>query len=204
MKLVTFGCSHTYGHGLPDCHIEPNMPGPKPSEFAWPNLLAQKLKLDVVNLSAPGIGNLHMLWKLLNYKFDNDDICIIAWTYFYRVPFSILTFNPKDNIFDPGVHDGTKKIKPGDIDSVNISIQNHLILHHAHLYLESKNINHYFVIIPHHEHKEKCPDVLQVPVLKDISTRTMAIDLALDNSHMGILSHKKIADAFAKRINVIH
>ena len=46
-KLVTFGCSYTYGHGLPDCIMAKGRAGKRPSKFAWPYLLAKKLDMSV-------------------------------------------------------------------------------------------------------------------------------------------------------------
>ena len=42
-RLVAFGCSYTYGHGLPDCIMAKGRAGKRPSKFAWPYLLAKKL-----------------------------------------------------------------------------------------------------------------------------------------------------------------
>ena len=72
-RLVAFGCSYTYGYGLSDCHIEPNKPGPNPSKLAWPSLLANMLDLEVVNCSNIGASNIHILWRLINFDFKNDD-----------------------------------------------------------------------------------------------------------------------------------
>ena len=56
-RLITFGCSNTYGHGLPDCHVPPNEAGPNPSKVAWPQLLADRRGLECVNLGQPGGSN---------------------------------------------------------------------------------------------------------------------------------------------------
>lgn len=39
-KLVVFGCSFTFGHGLPDClDVNKKGPGTLPSKMAWSNHL---------------------------------------------------------------------------------------------------------------------------------------------------------------------
>ncbi len=80
-RLITFGCSNTYGHGLPDCHIPPNKAGPNPSKFAWPQLLADRLNLECVNLGEPGGSNKLMWWKTVNFKFEPTDVVIYYATF---------------------------------------------------------------------------------------------------------------------------
>jgi hypothetical protein len=80
-NLVVFGCSFVYGHGLPDCHIDPDQPGPHPSNMAWPSLLAQRLGRNCINISSPGASNFEIVLNVLKFKFHPDDICIIMWTF---------------------------------------------------------------------------------------------------------------------------
>jgi hypothetical protein len=82
--LVTFGCSYTYGLGLADCFIPPHLAGPEPSKFAWPQILANGLNTECVNMSKPGSSNKEILNTLLNFKFAADDIIIIMWTFIER------------------------------------------------------------------------------------------------------------------------
>ena len=52
-RLITFGDSFTYGHGLVDCHVpEKNWQGPNPSKFAWPQVLGDMLGIEVINKSS--------------------------------------------------------------------------------------------------------------------------------------------------------
>ena len=45
--LITFGCSFTYGHGLPDCIGGPDgHAGPTPSEQAWPAMLGKIINMN--------------------------------------------------------------------------------------------------------------------------------------------------------------
>jgi hypothetical protein len=98
-NLIAFGCSLVYGYGLLDCHVHPNLPGPKASKLAWPNLLADISDLNCVNLSNPGASNFQLILTLLNYKFDPNDICIIMWTY----PDRDLIIHDDDNMEKIGV-----------------------------------------------------------------------------------------------------
>jgi len=67
-KIVTFGCSVTYGHGLPDCHIAPDMPGKSPSKLAWPSLVANQANVQLSNQGKCGASNLEILYNILKYK----------------------------------------------------------------------------------------------------------------------------------------
>lgn len=105
MRLVAFGCSNTYGHGLADC-IMPNMrdPGPNPSRLAWPQLVADKLNLDCVNMGNPGASNKEIWHKAINFKFEPTDTVIFLWSFVDR--YCILK---KDGGFQPLSVQGTDK-----------------------------------------------------------------------------------------------
>jgi hypothetical protein len=84
VRLVTFGCSYTYGQGLEDCFVLPNNPGPHPSVYAWPQLVANMLNVECVNKSAPASSNKQILDTLLQFDFNSDDIVLIMWTFTNR------------------------------------------------------------------------------------------------------------------------
>jgi hypothetical protein len=84
MRLIAFGCSNTYGHGLVDCFIPPGAAGPIPSKFAWPQLVANELNMDCINMALPGSSNKEILNTLLNFKFDVTDVVIVMWAYIER------------------------------------------------------------------------------------------------------------------------
>ena len=86
-RLVAFGCSNTYGEGLPDCWVDKNgdpsrtkdgYHGPKPSKLAWPRLIANNMKRKCVNFAVPGASNKHILDIILHTKFVKGDIVVIV------------------------------------------------------------------------------------------------------------------------------
>jgi len=87
MKLITAGCSYTYGHGLKDCFIPPNGYGPEPSQYAWPAVLAKKLNIECVNLALPGGSNSYIVQQVTNYEPTIDDVVVILWSFFTRETF---------------------------------------------------------------------------------------------------------------------
>ena len=85
-RLITFGDSSTYGHGLPDCFIPPYNAGDYPSKLGWVNILADKLNIDkIVNLARPGASNRFILHRIINFNdFKNDDLVIIQFAHLTR------------------------------------------------------------------------------------------------------------------------
>jgi len=87
MRVIAFGCSYTYGHGLPDCIDKNNhkAPGPNPSIFSWANLFATKhMRRPCVNMSNCGASNQRIAWNILNFDFRENDYVIIMWTHPFR------------------------------------------------------------------------------------------------------------------------
>lgn len=80
-NLVAFGCSLTFGHGLPDCFIPPVFPGKSPSLLSWPALVAKNLGVNCANNSSPGSSNFEIALSVMSYKFNKDDLCLIMWSY---------------------------------------------------------------------------------------------------------------------------
>lgn len=202
-RLITFGCSNTYGHGLADCHVEPNLHGPNPSKLAWPSLLANMLDLELINCSNPGASNIHILWKLLNFNFADDDLCIIMWTFFGRHPFSKLKYDSSIVEWD---NYETSEIKTlSELNRENIVIRNMISIHHGYIHLLQKNIKHLFIVGSPDMRLYKIPNI-EIPTLinKDDTIKKYAVDKALDNIHVGPKTHMNIAKILLDKINVIH
>jgi lysophospholipase L1-like esterase len=71
MKLLTVGDSFTYGEELAEL------------TSAWPNLLADQLSYELINLARPGSGNTRMVRNCIE-QINNYDLVIIAWSHFAR------------------------------------------------------------------------------------------------------------------------
>ena len=100
-RIIAHGCSCTYGHSLEDCvdPVNAALPGPFPSKKAYPQLIADTLGRECINVSTPGIGNLNILRNILNFDYRQDDIVIVMWTSFCRSTLirdddSNINFNP--------------------------------------------------------------------------------------------------------------
>jgi hypothetical protein len=81
-RLVAFGCSHTYGMGLPDCFNRvTKFAGEHPSKLAWPELLANKLGVESVNLSRPGNSCKRIWHDVISTELTDLDTVVILWTH---------------------------------------------------------------------------------------------------------------------------
>ena len=74
-RLVTFGCSYPFGQGLPDCigHNSIYAPGPNPSLYAFPSLIAKQIGVENINLARPGASNKEIVYKVQQFQFERDD-----------------------------------------------------------------------------------------------------------------------------------
>jgi len=191
-RLVAFGCSHTFGHGLKDCITDDNGPGDKPSRYAWPAVLASQLNCRVINRGIPGASNLQILNAILNFKFRRSDIVVIMWADVNRD----LIFK-QDGEHRPIGSWGTDKDTKHWImlhNDFDLLMRSWMCINHATLHLTSMNIsNHSFFYRPE-ELKEVQPRWCSIKV-NDIGVLAATqIDLALDNAHMGPIAHATIAD----------
>ena len=192
-RLVTFGCSFTYGHGLPDCHVEPDLPGNAPSKHAWPNLLAKKLGYDCLNLSVCGSGNYQILLDILRTDFKPDDVVVIGYSYFTRFNYYQMIDKIGEGISASSVPAEHKRMLLNDLNvkyyDEKVYWSNWLAIQHAELLLNSKNIKNYsFLNIPGGAIENK-PDLIELDNFLN-TIRVIIKDKALDKKHPGIESHR--------------
>lgn len=196
-RLVAFGCSYTYGQGLEDCFIPPKSAGPNPSAFAWPNLTAQKLNLECVNMSYPGYGNLAILNSILNFQFNDDDTVAVMWT-----------FKTRDMEFkDPNhnVHYG--RWTDGWLDKQNVYnlvMKGYIYMHHAHTYLSLKNLKFYFFDNDWYfnldtEKPNWVNDINIIPF--KFKQYEYFPPIGLDNLHPGPVFHNAVSNTLVSEIN---
>jgi hypothetical protein len=62
-KIIVGGCSHVFGHGLPDC-IE----GITPSKLAWPSFIEKDFSCEIINFSEPGNSTTKIIRSIINYS----------------------------------------------------------------------------------------------------------------------------------------
>lgn len=191
MRIVAFGCSYTYGHGLPDCLEDDKITqGPNPSNLSFSALLAKQLNYQCVNLGKSGNSNKEIWHDVLNFKFQEKDIAVITWTYFSR--FCIIK------------SDKIKRINPWTKEEklfyMNYSNRHDMVLdfygrlNHINSYLNSIDIKNYNFVIEY-------PDTDEPRWNRtDILAKFEMLDKAGDNCHPGVISHAKFSDDIYKNI----
>ena len=207
-KLIAFGCSITYGHGLKDCSINNLEPGPYPSKFAWPSIVGNKLKADVFNLSHPGASNDQILYDILNFNdYEKGDHVIILWSYLYRAMLftnegEYLPLSPNRMIHSLSVGPREWESFYKAHDDYDLWIRTVKNIHHASCYLESKQVK---ISSAHFD-----PWAIKWKTVTNSYIKNMDIDLAyinlndvvvdkaLDSLHPGEESQKNIAEIIYK------
>lgn len=196
-RLISFGCSFTYGHGLEDCFVkETNNPGEYPSKFSWPYILSKKLGIECINMGKPGASNFEILEKILNFNFLKTDIMITMWSYYSRD--LVYDENKKPIRLLTGVN-SEKYIHWVELHSnYDLILKSWFYMHHAHQYMKNLDIKFYFLsnsFVDENFQKNKpkwAHDINLFPTNFEILNRTYP--RALDNCHPGPKAHIAAAE----------
>lgn len=200
-RLVTFGCSLTYGQGLADCHIPPHSSGPHPSKFAWPKILANKLNLECVNLSKPGASNKE-IWKIiLDTQLYSDDLVIIHWSHFDRWCIIEEQFIKKIGVWKTKKHMPSKAFFKYIHSEYDMQTDLNCRSDHIERYLTDLEITHYHLVT-----KEKdIENIARWNSSRFLPIYTSRIrknfPTALDGSHPGTAAHQELADQIYRNIH---
>lgn len=191
MRLVTFGCSITYGQALEDTNWAVYRGVTPPSKLAWPAKLADILNVEVVNTAIPGAGNYLIAHQIINYKPKDNDIVVVMWSFKDR--YNIITEVGNDDYnthFHKTIGPWTKDTRSEAYykyiyDEDDALIRSNHLINYSQLYLDTLNIKHLHTM----PHDEKYSNVVNLGINK-----LRVIDLADDNSHPGPKSHLAIAE----------
>lgn len=216
-RIVAFGCSNTYGLGLPDnCDLDKDKPGAHPSEYAWPSVLAKKLNYRVVNNGVCGCSNKFIYQTILNYKFSENDICCVMWTDADRYWRNDSTFSIQDINRDWGHRHQKGFIGPWmktkmakvyyslvhseyDHDVMHMNYMYHLSLHMKKI---KKQCVQYHWSVKRNGITDKKLNKWGRPDIHSCSFKKLfdQYPKAADDSHPGPLAHEDIAQLFYERI----
>lgn len=210
MRLIAFGCSLTYGHGLADCW-DPTLRQPleHPSSFAWPAVAARELNRECVNTSFPGSSNKEILFKIQNFTFQSDDIATVLWSF----PGRSCTIKVDAEIFDGQKFDNSvfERIVPSNTKSENFYksynevdaiVDLYTRIEYANLYFNSRKINAFHFLIEPSLVKWYSWFTTPIEPLY-MSEIRKPFPLAADDLHPGKLAHREFGLEVAKRINSV-
>ena len=198
-RLIAFGCSNTYGHGLEDCIVFPtHAPGPIASKTAWPNALGKLLNVkEVINQGEPGASNKFIWRRIFDFKFRKNDIVFINWSFLDRHCFFREQYGREIMIgcwIENKPNKTYFKLLYSDLDS---TLEFFNRADHSKRYLDSLNIKNFHTTVLHDEDRNTLtiPKWMSVNLLKtNMSTIRQLHPTALDNSHPGQLAHDQFAN----------
>jgi hypothetical protein len=191
-RLITFGCSYTYGFSLPDSGNSSS------SQYSWASLLADILNLRLVNLSQSGSSNLEILTALLNYNFLPDDLVIVQWSFYNRDT----VFHPTKGCIQIGPWETYEHYKEwATVHTIHdLKIKSLLSIHHAWEHLTLLGIDFKFLNID-----EKYPMTKWTTDIKFLKTSFKDYEnvypKANDDVHPGVECHAKIAEEIFNEMN---
>lgn len=192
-RLVVFGCSHTYGYGLPDMGPESTLPH---SNFAWPTVLSADLNLSLVNNAFPGWSNYKILHKILEFKFQPNDLVVVLWATIDRD--MLLLNNGQEFHVGCWNNDEVTKTYYTIHSDVDMAVQTLTHVHHAECFLKTLGIktkhflytNKFNKIV--NQAKKNCGwfDTELIPAF----ISGIKKDMASDNLHYGVETHKQLSN----------
>lgn len=182
-RLIAFGCSLTYGHGLPDCFVSPSSPGPLPSRLGWPSIVAECLGKECVNISSPGASNKKIWNDIINFDYRETDMVFVLWSYVDRT----CIIHADTTTTNMSHWTGHATYYDEYYDKYDATLMSSLFVNHANMFLQNKNITVYNMVL----------EKTELPILKLHSTPVKHIPVylgkirddyptALDNQHPGV------------------
>ena len=189
-RLVVFGSSDTYGAHLPDCNPDTQLEI-KPSIYAWPNILGEKMSLPVNNMATPGASNKEILLSILTSSIVETDLVLVCWTYVNR------TYIVKDDNSLDKIYPNSKNVQAESyyrLYDINNLVHNTMLnISHANLFFLNKKCDIYNFYTDPLVHL-KTNSILPNPSLVYLNKFKLTVDRSTDNMHPGLQSHINIAN----------
>ena len=189
-RLVVFGSSDTYGAHLPDCNPDTQLEI-KPSIYAWPNILGEKMSLPVNNMATPGASNKEILLSILTSSVVETDLVLVCWTYVNRT-YIVKDDNSLDKIY-PNSKNKFAESYYRLYDINNLVHNTMLNISHANLFFLNKKCDIYNFYTDPLVHL-KTNSILPNPSLVYLNKFKLTVDRSTDNMHPGLQSHINIAN----------
>lgn len=180
-RLVTFGCSLTYGQYLDNS-----------SEQSWPSVLAKKLGIVCDNQAVNGASTKQIWWNIINYDFSPQDTVIILWSHLDR--WCIIKSDQVEslNVWDVEKNHKTRTYYEHIHDDYDMLVQYLLMVNHAKQYLDSQRVAKQIHLTANPIDQNFIWNQTEfVPV--DMSYIRKQFPKAQDNHHPGSEAHKEFA-----------
>jgi len=195
-RIVAFGCSNTFGQGLPDCVTASK--GDPPSRYAWPAVLGRLLNRPVLNLAIPGASNLEILHCITCTDFKPGDLVYVFWSYLDR--WSIILESEIIQI-GPWLVDNPKRKGVTEAWYKNFYNEHHARFMYKIIIEEGKRIisstvNKWTFLEPDHSGVVTDFEILSI----DLVHLHDKFPVGLDNIHVGTEAHRYIAACLKERL----
>lgn len=202
-RLITFGCSYTYGTGLPDCKnwMFDKLHNLKPSKMGWASLLADKLQLELDNESFPGSSNTEIMYNVLKYNYHKDDTVVIMWTHYVRdMLFNSVHKYPffRDRL-GPWAKTHKERLWAEYLSEKDYAMKSWFHIHHADLHLQQKGVKYIHYPATPRELGKHTLDFININNYH--SDGLEYVDKADDKLHPGVESNKILADKMYRILN---
>lgn len=201
-RLITFGCSYTYGTGLPDCKnwMFNKLHNFKPSKMGWASLLADKLDLELVNESFPGSSNTEIMYNILKYDYHKDDTVVIMWTHYVRdMLFNSAHKYPffRDRL-GPWAKTHKERLWTEYLSEKDYAMKSWFHIHHADLHLQKQDVKYiHYPATPEELNKHKL-DFIQINNYH--SDGIVYLDKATDDMHPGVKTNQLLCETIHRRL----
>lgn len=198
-RLHTYGCSMVAGFGVAD------------KKRIWPQLVADDLRLDLVNHGIPG-GSNKAIWKsVLETEFADSDLVVIQWTYTTRHCFypdkntridlrgGMLEqkFPPVDHTFLETFYGDMFTFYDAALDLLGRA-------NHLHYHFKSLNIpyimNQVWPSDDFHKLSQESWNMVRVKKLFDVFELKQKYPLAEDGEHPGYQANKIMSEHYLHEI----
>ena len=202
-RLITFGCSYTYGTGLPDCRnwLFDKLHSLQPSKMGWAALLAEKLNCELVNESFPGSSNTEIMYNILKYDYKWGNTVVVMWTHYVRdMLFTVSYKYPffRDRL-GPWAKTHQERKWAEYLSEKDYAMKSWLHIHHADLHLQKQGVKYI--------HYPATPKELDTHKLDFIDIQNYYnsgieyVDKATDDLHPGIESNQLLSDKMYRILN---
>jgi hypothetical protein len=199
-RLVAFGCSHTFGHGLLDCYDPHDITGPgnKPSNVAWPAMLAKKLNLQCINISRPGSSNKEIWYNIVNFNFKPGDLVFILWTTAWRH-----CIIKKDKIYDVSSwckNKAAKSYYKHVFNEYDANVGLNMKMSYVDYYLKNRKIKFYQLLYDSYDYEQLSFNNNSSIIPLSMHEYLENYPKAIDNMHAGEFAHSQFATDIYKQI----
>lgn len=183
-RIVSFGASLAQGTGLDD-----------PTKESYIALIANKLQVPYDNIGIAGSSNMQTLHSILTYKFIEGDCAIVMWgpqdrDYLYsesgNIPMGAWQDKNHPELFNAWLNTHSTH---------DLGVRGWLNIHHAVLYLQSKNLKFFNFADSYAPFKKSKPDYIDAEIInskKDFYR--MFAGPAKDGKHISAKGHALIAE----------